>query len=119
AVPDTPVDDLARCALTEEERAALEALPPVDRYAAFAEVWVRKEAALKATGHGLRVPPNRVRVSGPADEPELLGWPLDVPAEHVRFRPLDAGPGYVAALAVISAAPAVRVVESWMSATVD
>ncbi|MER6583005.1 4'-phosphopantetheinyl transferase superfamily protein [Nonomuraea sp. NPDC001023] len=105
AVPADPVDDLARCALTEAELAVLEAFPQEDRYEAFAKVWVRKEAALKATGHGLRVPPTEVAVSGPADDPALLSWPLDIPPESLRFRVLSPGRGYVAAVAVITGRP--------------
>lgn len=110
AVPADPVDDLARCALTEAELAVLERVPQEGRYEAFAKVWVRKEAALKATGHGLRVPPTEVAVSGPEEEPALLGWPLDVPPGDVRFRVLSPGTGYVAAVAVITRGP-VDVVE--------
>ncbi|GAA4196997.1 4'-phosphopantetheinyl transferase superfamily protein [Streptosporangium oxazolinicum] len=116
AVPSSPVDGPAWSALTEDERSAVEALPPKERYEAFATVWVRKEAALKATGHGLRVPPGGVEVSGPSDDPELLGWPLDIPPGHVRLRSLEPGRGYVAALAVISTGPALRVVESRVAA---
>ncbi|WP_169944104.1 4'-phosphopantetheinyl transferase superfamily protein [Microbispora sp. H11081] len=101
AVPETPVDDLARCALTESERQALAALPEHARYEGFARIWVRKEAALKATGHGLRISPDRVEVTGPGESPALLGWPVDVPPEAVRIHPLDPGPGYVAVVAVV------------------
>ncbi|MEV4458273.1 4'-phosphopantetheinyl transferase superfamily protein [Microbispora sp. NPDC049633] len=101
AVPATPVDDLARCALTETERQALVALPEHARYEGFARIWVRKEAALKATGHGLRISPDRVEVTGPGESPALLSWPLDVPPAAVRIHPLDPGPGYVAVVAVL------------------
>lgn len=114
AVPATPVEELARGALTPRERAALEAFPPAGRYEAFTKVWVRKEAALKATGHGLRISPNKVEVSGPEEEPELLSWPLDIPPAEVRFRRLSPGPGYVGAIAVIGGR-SVQVVETHLS----
>ncbi|HEX4817136.1 MAG TPA: 4'-phosphopantetheinyl transferase superfamily protein [Nonomuraea sp.] len=111
AVPSEPVDDLARCALTRDERLALEALPREERYEAFTKVWVRKEAALKATGHGLRVSPSTVEVSSPAADPKLLSWPLDIAPDRVRFEPLHPGHGYVAAVAVLDADRPVRVRE--------
>ncbi|MEU6744315.1 4'-phosphopantetheinyl transferase family protein [Streptosporangium sandarakinum] len=112
AVPTTSVDELARCALTPAERRTLEALPGDERYEAFARTWVRKEAALKATGHGLRISPDRVEVSGPDERPALLSWPLDVPVDGVRILPLDPGYGYVGVVAVLTGNPDVRVVES-------
>ncbi|XVQ84281.1 4'-phosphopantetheinyl transferase family protein [Microbispora siamensis] len=116
AVPSAPVDGLARRVLTRGEWSWMEALPPEERCEAFARVWTRKEAVLKATGHGLRIPPEKVEVSGPADDPELIGWPLGIPAAHVRLRHLEPGRGYVAAVAVVSAGPALRVVESHVAA---
>ncbi|GII02134.1 4'-phosphopantetheinyl transferase [Planobispora takensis] len=114
-VPSTPIDDLARCALTVRERSALESLPQAERYEAFARVWVRKEAALKATGHGLRISPDRVEVSGPEDGPELLSWPLDVPPAEVRYQTLDPGDGYVGVLAVLTGNRNLKVTESHMT----
>ncbi|MGW3350169.1 4'-phosphopantetheinyl transferase family protein [Nonomuraea rubra] len=111
AVPAEPVDDLARCALTAWEQAQLDALPRHERYEAFVRLWVRKEAALKATGHGLRISPTEVEVSGPFAEPALLSWPLDIPPAHVRFRSLHPGDGYVATVAVITGESAVTVAE--------
>ncbi|GAA0400534.1 4'-phosphopantetheinyl transferase superfamily protein [Microbispora corallina] len=111
-VPAAPVDELAECALSPSELELLDAVPAYDRHAAFARVWVRKEAVLKATGHGLRIPPDEVLVSGPDEAPALLGWPLDVPPESVRLRTLDPGPGYVGAVAVVSGAQVITLSES-------
>ena len=36
--------------------------------------WVRTEAVLKATGHGLDVDPSLIEVSDPLDTPRLLSW---------------------------------------------
>lgn len=43
-------------------------------FAARARVWARKEAVLKATGHGLVVDPREVVVSGPDMAPVLVAW---------------------------------------------
>lgn len=47
---------LLRFCLAEGERARLERLPPANRAAAFARLWARKEAFVKARGLGLSVP---------------------------------------------------------------
>jgi 4'-phosphopantetheinyl transferase len=71
----------------------------------FHRLWVRKEALLKATGHGLRMPMSRIEVS-PADQPPtLVSWPLDIPVDHVRLAMLDPGPRHHAAVAVLTGEP--------------
>lgn len=64
--------------------------------------WVRTEAVLKATGHGLEVDPSLVGVSAPGDPPRLLSW--QGPGRRPRLRIVDLDPcdGYVGALAVRS-----------------
>lgn len=59
--------------------------------------WVRKEALLKATGHGLSVDPRDVRL----DEHGLAAWesPL-APPEHVWMRDVDV-PGHAVAVVVL------------------
>lgn len=111
-VPSTPVDELAECALSPAELKALYAVPEEDRRVAFARVWTRKEAVLKATGHGLRVPPDQVEVTGPDEPPALLSWPLDIPPERVRIKALNPGPGYVAAVAILADHDLITVSES-------
>lgn len=49
--------------------------------------WVRREAVLKATGHGLAIDPELVVVTG--DRPRVLGWPL---RELHDFHLLDLDP---------------------------
>jgi 4'-phosphopantetheinyl transferase len=73
-------------ALTEGERAPLEALAPPDRAEAFLRTWTRKEAILKAAGVGLGLDPRRVELDGlavVAAPPELgrgSDWTLaDIP----------------------------------------
>lgn len=100
--------ELAENTLSANELSALDASenPGVD----FQRLWVRKEALLKATGHGLRMPMSRIEVS-PADQPPMLvAWPLDIPVDQVRMAMLEPGPRHHAAVAVLTAA-ALRVRE--------
>ncbi|WP_211770268.1 4'-phosphopantetheinyl transferase family protein [Kutzneria sp. CA-103260] len=73
----------------------------------FRQLWVRKEALLKATGHGLRIPMSRIEVSPATDPPALLAWPLDIPVDQVRLATLDPGPRHHAAVAVLTGQPMV------------
>jgi 4'-phosphopantetheinyl transferase len=95
--------DLAENTLSSWELAHLDGSghPGAD----FHRLWVRKEALLKATGHGLRMPMSRVEVS-PADQPPaLVSWPLDIPVDRVRLAMLEPGPRHHAAVAVLTAEP--------------
>jgi 4'-phosphopantetheinyl transferase len=70
----------------------------------FLSYWTRKEAVLKATGDGLRVPMADVTVTAADLPPALLafrGRP-DLP-QRTTMATLAAGDGYLAALAVIDA----------------
>ncbi|KUO13814.1 4'-phosphopantetheinyl transferase family protein [Streptomyces sp. DSM 15324] len=69
------VDAAARTALSARESAALYALPPDARGAAFLRIWTRKEAVLKALGVGLRAPLRQLEVSAPDTAPAVLTWP--------------------------------------------
>jgi 4'-phosphopantetheinyl transferase len=62
--------------------------------------WVRTEAVLKATGHGLNVDPRLVEVSGADRAAELIRW--SGPGRHPRLglTDLDISADVVAALAV-------------------
>lgn len=64
--------------------------------------WTRKEALVKATGDGLKVPMTDVLVSAASAPAALLSWRgrPDLPARTV-LRDLDPGPGYSGALAFI------------------
>jgi len=104
--------EIARSALTQAERDALDRLPAGEREAGFIRLWVRKEAVLKATGHGLQIPPDQVEVTGPAQEPALVNWPLDTPPADVQLRSLNPGPGYTGAVALLTAETTVKVYES-------
>ncbi|MFC9969909.1 4'-phosphopantetheinyl transferase family protein [Spirillospora sp. NPDC127200] len=70
--------------------------------AALLSYWTRKEALLKATGDGLRVPMADLHVTPPTAAPRLLSW-RGRPGLPSRFtmRALDAGPGHTACLALL------------------
>jgi 4'-phosphopantetheinyl transferase len=84
-----------------EEAAAFAQLPATERLGALLELWVRKEAVLKAEGTGLAGVPHAVQVAAPA--PSGIAW-----LEVVRVPngsawsvvPVDAGPDHAAAVAV-------------------
>jgi 4'-phosphopantetheinyl transferase len=94
--PGTDSWALSSHALTQSERARLEALPGDRRSGAFLSMWTRKEALLKAVGVGLAVDPRLIELDGQkvvAAPPELGragDWTLvDLPV-----------PGHAAALAL-------------------
>ena len=104
---DGDPDALARLVLAESERAALAAVDPPARARAFLVAWARKEAVTKATGDGLRVPFSQIVVAA-GGLPRVTSWPYPQPPESVSLLDLDAGPGYVAALAVLGRCAVVR-----------
>jgi 4'-phosphopantetheinyl transferase len=64
--------------------------------------WTRKEAIVKATGDGLRVPMTDITVSPSAASPRLLAWSGRTGlVDRVTLHPLAPGPGYAACLALI------------------
>jgi 4'-phosphopantetheinyl transferase len=95
--------DLRNHVLSAAERARGDHGPGLVAY------WTRKEAILKATGDGLRIPMTELTVSAPAEAPRLLAWesrPHQV--ERITMHALDPGSGYAACLALIDQ-PDVRV----------
>lgn len=95
-----------RVTLASEEIAGMPA-PGPDLLHARARIWARKEAILKATGHGLIVDPKDVVVSGPASAPALLRWtacesaPTDLALADVEVSVA----GHAAAVAVLTPEP--------------
>jgi 4'-phosphopantetheinyl transferase len=61
-------------ALADTERAQLALLPIAERGDAVLRWWVRKEAVLKMTGHGLLIDPSLIVVSTPSEPPQLVAW---------------------------------------------
>lgn len=97
------IDRLAEMVLTAGEREALAATG--DRERGFHRYWCRKEALLKATGHGLAAPMTAIRVSAPGEPAEVLSWDGEAAVSPVRLADLDPGPGYAAAAAVLTGRP--------------
>lgn len=103
--PDRDADGLAALTLTPAERRAYDRLPAAARPVTFLDSWVRKEAAIKLTGHGLAAPPAAVDVSGPlAQAPTVRTWP----AHPLHLTPLPAPAGHRAALATTLPVSGVR-----------
>lgn len=67
-------DGFGSVTLDASEVAALADLHDEALLAARAQIWSRKEAILKATGHGLVVDPSQVVVSAPDAPAALLEW---------------------------------------------
>lgn len=107
--PEVAFERIAERFFSAGESAALLALPRDQRPAAFFRCWTRKEALLKAWGHGLAFGLHRFSVSCAAGPPQLLATPFD-PAEAARWSlsDLEPGPGCVGALAVRGAIAEVR-----------
>lgn len=77
---DADFEGFVGTTLARDEECAFEGLTGRDLLLARARVWARKEAVLKATGHGLVVDPSEVLVSGPLDPPALVAWQAEEPA---------------------------------------
>jgi 4'-phosphopantetheinyl transferase len=95
------LDALARRVLSEREQATLFALDGELADEAFYTAWTRKEAVLKARGEGLGREPAGVEVAfGPAEPARLLAVAGEPGGERRwTVQSVDAGPGYVAAVA--------------------
>jgi 4'-phosphopantetheinyl transferase len=96
-ISDVDIEGLSRLVLHPDEKA-----PDPDAFFTF---WTRKEAVVKATGDGLGAPLAQVRVSEPAEPPELLAYPDRAAPPAAYLADLHPADGYRAALAVLSAAP--------------
>jgi 4'-phosphopantetheinyl transferase len=72
----------------------------VSTAADIVQLWTRKEAVVKATGDGMRVPLEQVVL---AADGELTGYPGQLPT--ARVVDFDAVPGYRGALAMLTASP--------------
>ena len=100
--PDVAASTVAEHTFSPREVAALRALPPHEQRDAFFRCWTRKEAYVKALGAGLSLDLKSFDVSlAPGTSPTLLSTRPD-PREAVRwsFYNVNAGRGYIAALAV-------------------
>ena len=100
--PIRDAEGVARSAFSPREVARFESLPEPVRLRAFYEAWTRKEAFLKALGHGLARPLDSFDVTfGPGESPRLLRT-LGDPSEADRFslHALEPEAGYLGAVAI-------------------
>jgi len=99
------LDAIARRFFAPGEVARWTRLAAADRPLAFFRCWTRKEAYLKARGAGLSIALDSFEVTFAADEPPSLIWAADGNEARWSILDLSATDGYVAAVAVESAAP--------------
>lgn len=94
--------DLAARFFSPRELAALRAVPPAGRDAAFFRLWTRKEAWLKATGDGIAESLAKIEVEfRPEENCRVLAIGGDaVVAAEWCLQPLEPAAGYVGALAI-------------------
>ena len=106
-------DGFDAVALAPAEQDAVADLPADRRSRRRAVLWARKEAVLKATGHGLMAAPSDVEVSGPFAPPELVAWRAGASGVGpVQLADLALGAGLAGAVAVVGgAAPDIRLVD--------
>ena len=98
---DARAAELASTVLDTDERRQFDALPAAARGAAFITAWTRKEAVLKATGWGLRIPPDTLHTGILPDATRTI-LPGHLPiCPPVRLQPLAAPPGHVASIAIL------------------
>ena len=110
--PMLEAEDVAQRLFSPDEYRALMQIPPEDRLAAFYECWTRKEAVVKAFGHGLAMPLDSFTVSfAPGQPARLVQLNAGEPGDWMLAR-LCPSPGFSAALAV-RARGSVNVVTSW------
>lgn len=97
-------DSLISYALNETEQADLAGSVGEERVREFLRYWTRKEALMKATGRGLKIPLTSMTLSGPG-EPARLVASADAALrpETTWLADLDPGEGYRAAVAVLAA----------------
>nr|ASV46758.1 4-phosphopantetheinyl transferase [uncultured bacterium] len=96
-------DSLIEYALSPAEQAAVSGLSAEQRTAAFFTYWTRKEAVMKATGKGLKIPLQSITFSG-HDERARLVSSGDAALDPARTRLVDlkASDGYRAAVALLT-----------------
>ncbi|MCX7138175.1 MAG: 4'-phosphopantetheinyl transferase superfamily protein [Proteobacteria bacterium] len=100
-------EGIAERFFSARENTELQCLAPVDRKRAFFACWTRKEAVVKATGDGLRVPLDQIEVTvspqievtvSPDDLPRLISIPGGRTADWT-LHTVHAGSDYVATVA--------------------
>jgi len=105
-VAATGFDGFDDIALTSGERAEVDRIATAKQPWARAVYWARKEAVLKATGHGLAVDPAALEVSAPHLPPALMAWHADEPPTlRVQLSDIPVDDDHVAAVAVLAPSP--------------
>lgn len=106
-VTESDFDGFNVVTLADQEVAAMESLATEQLRAGRATIWARKEAILKATGHGLVVDPREVVVSGPLEPAALVDWLGEKdPPGPVQVADVDLGDlDHQAAVAVVTDQP--------------
>lgn len=94
---------LARVSLAPAETDDLVRRAPADRAAAFTTYWTRKEAAIKATGEGIRTDLTGLVVTPPDQPAAVVSWP-DHPGP-IQLVDVGSAPNHRAALAALTADP--------------
>jgi 4'-phosphopantetheinyl transferase len=95
-------EGLVDAVLSAAEHEDFDRTDPDRRGSDFFRYWVRKEAVVKATGDGLRVPLRDLTVSAADQPPRLVEW-TGRPGVAAQFAlyDLDGAAGHAASLAVI------------------
>lgn len=106
-VSEADFGGFARVTLAPDEAGAFGDLQGPELLSARAQVWSRKEAILKATGHGLVVDPTEVVVSPPGEPARLVDWRAEE-AQPVAVSVSDAvlaSPEHRASVAILADGP--------------
>ncbi|TNC28211.1 4'-phosphopantetheinyl transferase family protein [Amycolatopsis alkalitolerans] len=103
-------DNLIEYALNETEQAALRGLRGDERVSAFFQYWARKEALMKATGRGLKIPLQSITLDG-----ARLAASADPALDPARTQLADLNPGegYRAAVALLTMEPVAIAEKPW------
>ncbi|MGW4483168.1 4'-phosphopantetheinyl transferase family protein [Amycolatopsis sp. NPDC004368] len=106
---------LVEYALSPAEQEAVAGLSDAERSAAFFVYWTRKEAVMKATGKGLKIPLQSITFSRFDAPAELVssGDPALDPA-RTRLADLKAAEGHRAAVAALTTEPLEVTEEHWL-----
>jgi len=102
-------DGIASRFFTNGESQALSKIPERERAHAFTQLWVRKEAFLKACGQGLFMSLDTVEISVGYDAPHIValsGEPADSASWFIAD--IDADPEYAASIVVSGSEVAIR-----------
>jgi 4'-phosphopantetheinyl transferase len=106
---------LIEYALSPAEREAVAGLSETERSAAFFVYWTRKEAVMKATGKGLKIPLQSITFS-PYNTPAKLVASSDPALDPARTRLADlkAADGHRAAVAALTSEDLAVTEENWL-----